>query len=633
MSLNRSEPVFIWMRILFVSLFLTGFFWASIEYLHADDIKSLLKEANSELRTAEKLMFNGKSDEAVAAVPKIKSLIEQAKSMDPGNASIKTTENKVLKLIKDLERRTGKDLGAGTLTAQNSGKEQALSPKPEVKPFEKPATEQTAMATSGVKLPGGVAGRLTKIDTTLKKGDVEAAQRLMGQIERDYSDHVNHPDVISVKERLASASVSQEEAAAPSPKTSVTAQEKAAGTPKLPYEARRPMDRINTSFRSVESGIAKLNDPGYRGSKDQVVTNLRSSLSDIETRLTEVRELAARKGVTSHPDFHQAETRLADMKTSVDEAVAGYERTRAVAERLSQGVNEDIEALRMECERLRVVFDKAPGTPIYYNDLKPVEETILVIEDFEKNELPKVTPMLETFAEKYGSTGEEIERTTSELGYSGQGRASYPYEELAKGVQNVRLTRTAIAEDLAKRLEDKLQNLPRLHDFNRLEQHDVIRQWLQMAQRFSPDHPKVKEASAVIEPKLADDTASFNQRIADRTWPKNASSAPQNADELVKAAMGYFNKVNAQDKDPRKQLAVVITGAWSVQKTNPFGEPIMYGLPVLGAVQLDREKDKNLARVFVLTLRTAEGKGVKMAPPFASATVGDSYYIPADKVR
>ena len=36
--------------------------------------------------------------------------------------SIKTAENKLLKLVKDLERRTGKDLGAGTLTARSASK-------------------------------------------------------------------------------------------------------------------------------------------------------------------------------------------------------------------------------------------------------------------------------------------------------------------------------------------------------------------------------------------------------------------------------------------------------------------------------------------------------------------------------
>ena len=361
---------------------------------------------------------------------------------------------------------------------------------------------------------------------------------------------------------------------------------------------------------------------------------MNSGLSDIETKLAGARDLAAQKGVTSHPDFDQVEARLAETKKSIDEAVAQYRQTKALAEKQGQTVNDDVEALKMEYERLRdEVFNRASGHVSHYNDLKTVEEKVTVIENFEKNELPKLTPKLEAFAGKYGSTTDEIDKTTSELGYSGQGRASYPYEELVKGVQNVHLTRTVMAEDLAGRVEDKLQNLPRLHDFSRLEQHDVIRQWLQMAQRFSPENPKVKEVSAGIEAMLTDDTASFKKRIVDRTWPKNASKAPENADELVKAAMDYFNQVNAGNKDARRQLAVVITGPWSIQKTNLLGEPIMYGLPVLGAVQLDREKDKNLARVFTLTLRTAEAKGVKMAPPFASDTVGNSYYILADKVR
>lgn len=46
-----------------------------------------------------------------------------------------------------------------------------------------------------------------------------------------------------------------------------------------------------------------------------------------------------------------------------------------------------------------------------------------------------------------------------------------------------------------------------------------------------------------------------------------------------------------------------------------------------------RNTQLNVARVFALTLRTAERAGVKMAPPFDHATVGDSYFIPPSAVR
>jgi hypothetical protein len=53
----------------------------------------------------------------------------------------------------------------------------------------------------------------------------------------------------------------------------------------------------------------------------------------------------------------------------------------------------------------------------------------------------------------------------------------------------------------------------------------------------------------------------------------------------------------------------------------------MYGLPVVVAVQKESDKRNDIARVFSLTLRTAEMRGVKMEPPFDHATVGGSNYI------
>jgi hypothetical protein len=53
----------------------------------------------------------------------------------------------------------------------------------------------------------------------------------------------------------------------------------------------------------------------------------------------------------------------------------------------------------------------------------------------------------------------------------------------------------------------------------------------------------------------------------------------------------------------------------------------MYGLPILLAVHVDSDKELDVARVYVLTIRTAEMRGVKMEPPFDHITVGDSYYI------
>ena len=83
----------------------------------------------------------------------------------------------------------------------------------------------------------------------------------MGEIERGYSGHVNHPDVIAAKECLVSASVSPEKTAAPSSKPSVTTGKEAAGAVKLPHEARRPMGQIDNSFGSLETRDSQAERP------------------------------------------------------------------------------------------------------------------------------------------------------------------------------------------------------------------------------------------------------------------------------------------------------------------------------------------------------------------------------------
>ena len=107
--------------------------------VHAVDVKDLLKQVNKDLRQAERDMFGGKAEKAVAALENIKAKLGQAKQADPNNPQVKSCEGKFKKLVKDLERRTGKDLGGGSLTAAAASSKPDLAPKPEAKPLEKKA--------------------------------------------------------------------------------------------------------------------------------------------------------------------------------------------------------------------------------------------------------------------------------------------------------------------------------------------------------------------------------------------------------------------------------------------------------------------------------------------------------------
>ena len=193
-----------------------------------------------------------------------------------------------------------------------------------------------------------------------------------------------------------------------------------------------------------------------------------------------------------------------------------------------------------------------------------------------------------------------------------------------------------MAEDLVRRTTSELDGIRKGHDFFVGERYEKVKNWLKMAERYQADNPKVKELQATIDKKIADGMKEFNARVDGRTWPAHASNAPSNKDDLADAALDWFKNSpdwGKRSSKVRHPLAVIVTGPWSVQKKNLLGEPIMYGLPIKLAVEVDEDKELNAARVYILTMRTAEMRGVKMQPPFDHITVGNSYFIRPDKVK
>ena len=118
-------------------------FWP-VQPTQAVDAKALLKQVGQELRQAERDMFAGKTDKAISALEPIKERLFELKAADPNNPALKTAENKYKKLVKDLERRTGKNLGGGTLTAAGTSTKTALPSKPEAKPMPEKAASSPA---------------------------------------------------------------------------------------------------------------------------------------------------------------------------------------------------------------------------------------------------------------------------------------------------------------------------------------------------------------------------------------------------------------------------------------------------------------------------------------------------------
>jgi hypothetical protein len=542
----------------------------------AVDANGLLKQVNKELRQAQNDMFAGKTDKAIAALASIKKGIMDLRAVDPNNTGLKAAEGKYGKLVKDLERRTGKDLGGGTLTAAESSTQTALPPKPEAEP----------MPEKAVASPASGKDKSVAEDTALPAAKVTGAD----------------------------ASV------------------------RMPNDAKRPLREATTQIGRIDGYVEKLDDPKSGFNKDQLVKNMDQSIENARAKLDEAKALAAKKGVSSHPDFETAEADLAAAEQKSAEAKKRFSESQAANAASSKEVDADIKNLLGEYKRVEPLFAKATGNVMYYNDLAEVKELLSQIESFENSDLEKIDASMKTFGQKYGSTADEIDKKADAMGYTGQSRASFPYTELSAGIKNVQATRTVMADDLVRRASDMKARVSKgVGDLARTKQYGRIREWGELAARMDKENPRVKEFNSGLDAWIKDDMKALHAKIDKVAWPGHADNAPDDAKKLAKIAVEFLQKEEntrgEKNLEVGKVLAVAVTGPWRVFKKNILGEPIQYNLPILCAVEYKSDQDLNAVRVYDSTLLTEEFKGVKMAPPFLGATVGNSYYIRASEIE
>jgi len=554
---SRIESTF------YICFFLIGIMFIMSPITYAQDAKTMLKQVNKELRQAQKNMFSGKNEKATASLEGIQTLLNKIKEADPNNNSLKSAERKFRKLVKDLERKTGKDLGGGSLTASGSSTKPALPTKPQAKAIpEKP--EETSSVQPG-----------------------------------------------QVKKTSAGA--------------------------KLPYDARRPISNAKQSLERIDRNLGRLKGSGFN--PDQVLKNMETALESARKSLEQGKAKAAEKGVTSHPDFGEIEEGIAQAEKKIADARTGHEKAQKETSAKQGEVQADVKALKDEYDRVRDVFDRATGNVFHYNDLKTVKEVLSKIEVFEKNDLASIQAKMASFEKKYGSTRDEIDKKADSMGYiDNYNRASYAYTELDKGIKNIKKTRTVMADDLIRRAKDMQGNAKKgASDFYRVKQHVVIKEWGRTAAAYDPKNPRVKEFNGGLDAWIQKDLRDLNAKVDKATFPGQGADAPKDVKMLSKTAKEFLQKEEdknkAQGKTYGKILAVSVTGPWRIFKKNILAEPIQYNLPVAVSVQIESEKSMNLVRVYLMTMLTQEMKGVKKAPPFIGATVGNSYYVRPSAVK
>lgn len=400
---------------------------------------------------------------------------------------------------------------------------------------------------------------------------------------------------------------------------------------KLPYDARYPMQQFKNASKSFDS-----NYKSYQGAatdmQSSYVKRMEDNLKFMKSNLQNATAKSAAKGVSGHADFDDAQQQINEAEKKYAALKTGHEQQVAASAATGQKIAADSEGIKKLYSQLsNGIFSKATGSTAYYNKITEVEPLIKEIENFERSDKKKAEKTLAEFATKYGDSENAIKKST------GDWQTANSYMELKKGIANVGKTREVMTNDLLKKYESIMGNVSTMGEFSKVDYINSLKSYLDLALRFSPGHPQAKKTLANHQGRIDKELQSFYAQIDKRSWPPHSANAPANKVQLAKAALNWFKNdpgwgqrhknAGAADKQIRKPIAVSVKGPWSVQKTNLLGAPIMYGLPVLIAVELANEKAQKLLRVYDVTMRTAEKAGVKQAPPFVSITVGSSWYI------
>jgi hypothetical protein len=586
------------------------------------DVPQLVKKAKKELRTAEKDMFSGKKDSAIIHLKKAAAMINTVKKADPRNNKLKSLESKRDKLKKDLEKRTGKKIDLAP--QKKKAKDLPSDVESLIKLAEKDLREAERKMHKGQndeakKQLDDVAVIIKKIKTT------DPENKKLATLESKLANTTK-----TVDKKLGKTMEKSSGRSAKAPAGKKIASKKDSGGEKLPFHCRKVMQKIDREFKRLDDSLDEI--PGADAEMKRIyIKRVPQKMQEIEKMLIDAKEKAAEKDVTEHDSFNEVERHLTEAGARFEKLKTGLDQEDAAAGEMAKGVAGDVEKLNKILEPLKnTIFSKATGTALYYNDLNPVIECIEMIEKFEKNDLAKAQKALDEFSTKYGNTPDEVEKKTDELGYQGNRQPKFIFKNMKEGIEKVARTRVVMAEDLVKKLDAQLNGLPSKHDFYRMEMHERAREWMEMAERYDPANEKVEEAKSSIEAKLAEDTKKLLKKIDKQSWPGNTSGGD------AKAALKFFKEDKGWGKNkktPQIPLGVSVIGSWSIQKKDILGKPIMYGLPVLIAVQHVNEKKDKLARVFSVTMRTEEMAGARKKPPFVSITVGNSYFIRSKKVK
>jgi hypothetical protein len=269
------------------------------------------------------------------------------------------------------------------------------------------------------------------------------------------------------------------------------------------------------------------------------------------------------------------------------------------------------------------------------------DQVLALVDDVLKNDKPRILAFLKSFSGKYGEANDDMDRKINALTPKDPKKGTYDeankrpdeppsweYKKLQDRLSWIQAGPAREAKRIMKDAMEAVAGADFFQDTIRDSRYAEAEAELARAKRFNPKDAEISQALSSVQARRKKSQADVKNALESARFPANAAgfAGPGTIPNLVAAVKTYY--AGAYPKE--KLLAVSVSGAWVVTKTDIFDQPIQWGLPVYCASVQD---EPGVCRVFKMTVLTGIGLGIAKSPPFTDHWTGDSYRMLAANLK
>ena len=426
------------------------------------------------------------------------------------------------------------------------------------------------------------------------------------------------------------------------PSTVSTAPVPAAQAARFPASPARDLRELN---REMERTRSNLNDHRWWDLSPSIrETRLQGASESVDTYRERLDAIvtAVDPGLHDSPEIRESQAILADISPLIQqrsiETEPVEESSPAASEALS--LAEKVQELH---HAFNARFQGVHGSSMIEgttpeDQLEQGRKAVARLEALEQDVLPLLQPVLGNVVDTLGETPAAINNALHDLGVKTDFDVGSRFDDLHRGLVNVGKSRRASSQDLARQAEFTMMGIEGLAEEIRLERLQGAREFLLLAQVFDTADQDVNRLLGQVDTLFAEMSVRIEKEIDARAWAGNMADfpGPGTVAELSQAALDFIRQHPNWNPPGRgtEILATSVQGPWDVGTRDLFGRILQWRLPLHVAITNSEMKKDNIARVYELSILTAEGTParVEKKPPFVEYWVGNSWNMRIENV-